>query len=284
MKLKGGWRRGRQIAGIALSCVLLTAVPASAFALENGTDTVWGSIPATAYIARAFYENGNTITVPIAYIEAIEGDGSLKEKALEAHWEAQRQSCYLYGDRSATVEVGKDAVTITRNAYYDLETEKRMRDAVEKEADRILGSILREGMSDYEKARAIYQYVSRAAAYDQDACAAIESVNWQERIGEWANAVSAYGVLIEGRSVCQGDAQAYILLARKAGLTAIMATGDMPDGSLHAWNRVWCNNRWYEVDCCYNLICSSFEDYQANVGAVYGGVGIIKSNMGEFYG
>ena len=95
---------------------------------------------------------------------------------------------------------------------------------------------------------------------------------------------SSYGALIEGKSVCQGDAQAYILLARKAGLTAIMATGDMPDGSLHAWNRVWCNNRWYEVDCCYNLICSSFEDYQANVGAVYGGVGIIKSNMGEFYG
>ena len=268
-----------------IAAAILTVPVVPAYALENETDTIWGSVPASVYITKAFYEEeSNTISVPIEYFESIDSDASIEDRAISAFWEAQRQSCYLYGDRSISVSVKDDHIVLTRNPYFSLDEELKMRDAVEEKAEQILDEILYDGMTDYQKAVAIYNYVVNAATYDWDAYDAIVSENCHDNIAIWAKSVSAYGTLIEGKSVCQGDAQAYTLLARKAGLTSMMATGTMPNGGGHAWNRVWANSQWYEVDCCFGQFCSSFDAYSANTGVVYGGVGIIESSTNDFYG
>lgn len=245
-------------------------------------ESIWGSEPASVYITREFYKGTNTIEVPMAYFTAIEGDQSVSDKAVSAFWEAQRQSCYLFGDAGVSVSVGNN-VTITRAPYFDSSTEQTMREAVNAEADRILSRIISDGMSDYQKAYAIYQFVS-GAAYDWTAYNAITGGGCYNNVDKWAKAISAYGNLIERKSVCQGDAQAFNVLARKAGLTSMTATGKMSSGGGHAWNRVWCGSQWYEVDCCFGYFCSSFRTYSASTGVIYGGVGIIEGNTEEFYG
>lgn len=279
-------KRWKQLTACVLTAAAVFTIPTvPAYALENETDTIWGSVPASVYITKAFYEDeSNSITVPMEYFESIESGESIKDRAVDAFWEAQRQSCYLYGDQSINVSVGKDSVTLTRTPYFSLEEELKMRNAVEAKAEQVLDEILYDGMTDYQKAVAIYNYVVNAATYDWDAYDAIVSENCHDNIAVWAKPVSAYGTLIEGKSVCQGDAQAYTLLARKAGLTSMMATGTMSNGGGHAWNRVWANSQWYEVDCCFGQFCSSFETYSANTGVEYGGVGIMESSIDDFYG
>ncbi len=247
-------------------------------------DSIWGSEPATVYITHEFYRGVNTVSVPMKYFDAIEGSTkSLHDQAIDAFWEAERQSCYLFGDVAVGVSVGGNSVSITRDSYFEPDEEQRMRSTVEVEADRIIANIITDGMSEYQKAYAIYQYVSQSA-YDWTAYNAITGGECNKNADKWAKATSAYGNLIERKSVCQGDAQAFNLLARKAGLTSMTATGKMKNGGGHAWNRVWCNSQWYEVDCCFGHFCPTFASYSASTGVTYGGVGIMESSASRFYG
>lgn len=246
-------------------------------------DSIWGSEPASVYITREFYKGRNTIELPMEYIDAMGGTKSAHDKAHDAFWEAQRQSCYLFGDGGVSISVGGSDVTITRFSHFSLETEQAMREAVNAEADKILERIISDGMSDYQKAYAIFQYVS-SSSYDWTAYNAITGDNCAGNIDKWATAISAYGNLIDRKSVCQGDSQAFNVLARKAGLTSMTATGKMTNGGGHAWNRVWCGSQWYEVDCCFGYFCSSFNSYSASTGITYGGVGIVESSANQFYG
>lgn len=276
------WKWKKCVVALIVAVCLLSS-GTTTYALESETDTIWGSVPASVYITREFYKDENTIEVPIQYIEEMEGDGTLEEKAKSAFWEAQRQSCYLFGDLSVSISVNNDAVALTRNSYFDLETERKMRETVEAEAERVLSRIVSDNMTDYEKAKAIYNYVCEAV-YDWDAYNAITGEDCHGQASVWAKSVGSYGNLIDRKSVCQGDAQAFSLLARKAGLTTMMATGKMSNGGGHAWNRVWCNSRWYEVDCCFEAFCATYASYTAQTGVTYGGVGIIPGSMEEFYG
>ena len=247
-------------------------------------ESIWGSEPVSVYITREFYRGANTIEVPMKYFEAIQGSTkSTYYQAIDAFWEAERQSCYLFGDVAVGVSAGGSSVTITRNSYFSLAEEQEMRNAVDAEAERILANIISEGMSDYQKAYAIYQYCCQAS-YDWTAYNAITGGDCNNNADKWAKATTAYGNLIERKSVCQGDAQAFNVLARKAGLTSMTATGKMTNGGGHAWNRVWCNSRWYEVDCCFGYFCSTFNAYSASTGVKYGGVGVMESSADRFYG
>lgn len=279
-------QRFKKLLSLLLSVSVLAAGTVPAQALEDTDDTIWGSVPASAYIAYQFYETqSNTVTVPLSYFHDIAEGRSLKDTVTAVMRESQRQSCYLFGDRGSAVSYGdNDTLVITRNSYFDLETELMMRRVVENEANRIIDSIISPHMSDYEKAVAIYNYVRLNSEYDWDAYHAIVSDDCFGNIDKWAKSVTAYGSLITGKSVCQGDAQAFNLLARKAGLISIMATGTFEnEKSGHAWNRVWANGRWYEVDACYDIFCSTFQEYQTLTGVEYGGVGIIESSRDDFY-
>ena len=72
------------------------------------------------------------------------------------------------------------------------------------------------------------------------------------------SAYNMYGALVEHTAVCEGIAQAYTYLLRKAGIEAVTITGTLYqtqtyDGSTttypHAWNMVKLGGEWYEVDC-----------------------------------
>ncbi len=70
---------------------------------------------------------------------------------------------------------------------------------------------------------------------------------------------SAYGALVDGRSVCEGYAEAFKLLCDKAGIDCILVTGlALPDENddtkeAHMWNFVRMDDgEWYAVDATWD--------------------------------
>ena len=272
---------------IALVTAFFTAltIPCTAYALESPLDTVWGSIPASAYMGAAFYKEGNSFKFPISYLEDMEEGKSYPDKVSRIYAEAYKQSAYLFiADYiSYTYSESWDYVLVNRYPVLSADKERNMMNVLENEANRIISEIIKPNMSDYDKAVTIYNYVRKAAIYDWDAYYAIIDANWQNRKSEFVMGTSAYGCLILGKSVCQGYAHAYNLLARKAGLTSIMASGTVGDNQ-HAWNRVWADGRWYEVDATYNGFYKTFAEYQADIGATgYNNNTLLESSMSNYY-
>lgn len=95
--------------------------------------------------------------------------------------------------------------------------------------------------------RAAYREVISAARYDDgisDATRA-ENLTREMRISR-----SAYGALIEGRTVCSGYAMAYKALCDYLGLECYVIAGEQ-GGESHAWNMVRIDGERYYVDCSF---------------------------------
>jgi transglutaminase/protease-like cytokinesis protein 3 len=104
-----------------------------------------------------------------------------------------------------------------------------------------LGAYLaRPEWSELEKARAIWRWITANIDYD------VGKHNYY-----------AEETLRDRRGTCQGYAELFVLLARRAGVTALEITGYgrgsgfRPGGSVkndHAWNAVRIDSRWYLLD------------------------------------
>ena len=60
---------------------------------------------------------------------------------------------------------------------------------------------------------------------------------------------NAYNALVEGTAVCQGYAEAYCILARRAGIASEVVSSNIID---HAWNLVRLGGADYYVDCTWD--------------------------------
>ena len=263
------------------ACVMCIGISNVALALENPSDTVFGTLPSSAYILNELQKGKRSIEVPSRYFEGQQG-GLTRENATASYYEAVNQSPYLFHSTSFKVTLEGDKALISRQCYYNEAQEMAMMNATEKEAERIVDSIINDYMTDLDKMKAVYNYVSNAATYDWDACAAITAPNFIERMHEWVDASSSYGCLIVGKAVCSGYAQAFNLLARKAGLTSLSVTGT--DYELnHIWNRCWADGQWYEVDSCNKILCNNADEYKQLSGMSLSGKAI-SSNGAEYMG
>ncbi len=92
------------------------------------------------------------------------------------------------------------------------------------------------GKSDYQKVKAIHDYIVNHVVYlfdDQNQC------------------YSAYGAIINGKAVCQGYASLFYRMCREAGIPARIITG-LGNGGAHAWNIVKLGDYWYNVDVTWD--------------------------------
>lgn len=102
----------------------------------------------------------------------------------------------------------------------------------------ILGSVVSEDMSDYEKELAIHDYIVTNCEYGY-------TDDNQE------NAYTTYGALIDKKAVCNGYAEAMALLLTCVDIDNDIMTGTA-DGDLHAWNRVCIDGEWYQLDATWD--------------------------------
>lgn len=117
-------------------------------------------------------------------------------------------------------------------AYTMSEGEK---EAYQSSIDEIVSSTylsrISEEMTDYEKALTMFE-------------ALIENVSYQKGAEQNQNIISSF---VYGQTVCQGYASAYQYLMQLLGIPSFIVTGTA-SGSSHAWNMIFLDGNWYNVD------------------------------------
>ena len=152
---------------------------------------------------------------------------------------------------------------LTKSLLYGLEVE-----ALAK-AQSIVKEIIKPGMSEFEKEKAIYDYLVQLGAYDHNSLN--EAMGWPLNpnlppAGEHPG--DAYGALVEGLAVCEGWSRAYHLMFTLAGLEAEVQEGVHGD-ILHAWVSVKVDGDWYQVETTHKASKGSNSFYHSTFNFTY---------------
>ena len=151
---------------------------------------------------------------------------------------------YYLSTVSSIGAVGKQAEAIHVNYQYTPEeaAEKRKQDAEEQAAvDSAIASCVTDGMSDYEIAKALHDYLALNNEYDMRYYSgSMPYVSY-----------TAYGALVNRTSVCAGYALAYERLMDQVGIPCEYVTG-MTTNGYHAWNIIQIDGEWYHVDVTWD--------------------------------
>jgi transglutaminase-like putative cysteine protease len=135
------------------------------------------------------------------------------------------------------------SVTIQPNYYTTVDEESQVTERVE--------SILKEmnfsaRTSDYEKIKAIYDYVCTHVSYDY-----VHANN-----SNYHRDSTAYAALIRGRASCQGYAVTIYRLLKEVGIETAVVTGtginEQGEEEFHAWNKVELNGEYYNLDATWD--------------------------------
>lgn len=139
---------------------------------------------------------------------------------------------YWYGEYS-----GSYIISYTVGYSTNAEQEAQLTEAVNS----ALSGLNLEGKTTYEKIRSIYDYICDNVNYDY------------EGLNDDGNTIkyTAYGALINGKSVCQGYAVLFYRMCMDAGIPARVIRG-YGNGGAHAWNIVEINGYYYNVDVTWD--------------------------------
>lgn len=105
---------------------------------------------------------------------------------------------------------------------------------VKKRVKSALGQILKPGMNDHQKEKAIHDWIVTRLAYDT-------------RLVSY----SAYDGIVNGKTVCQGYALLTYEMMRQAGIPVKIVEGTSR-GIAHTWNLVQLDGKWYHVDTTWD--------------------------------
>ncbi|MBE1556628.1 DUF5050 domain-containing protein [Sporosarcina limicola] len=114
--------------------------------------------------------------------------------------------------------------------------------ALSKEMNKVLAIVNKSGSTDFDKVKAIHDYIVLNVAYDYD--------NLLNNTVP-ADSYTAYGALIKGVAVCEGYTKAAQLLMDRLGIENYYVEGS-GNGGLHAWNLVKLNGHYYSMDITWD--------------------------------
>lgn len=160
-----------------------------------------------------------------------------------------QDSPYLnYMESFEIKERGGSSVIIEINFNYKF-TQQEVRTmiaAVEEKSLEIIQKVIKPGMTDLQKERALHDYIVLNTSYDY--------ANYQSNTIP-RESYTAYGVLIQEVGVCQGYASAMQKLLTMAGIEARMVTGtgiSKNGPEPHGWNKVKIDGQWYHLDATWD--------------------------------
>ncbi|MGM9943591.1 MAG: transglutaminase domain-containing protein, partial [Lysinibacillus sp.] len=125
---------------------------------------------------------------------------------------------------------------VTINFTMDYHTTAEQEAFVNREVKRISGELFTSAMSDFDKVKAVNDYIVLNTTYSTQTTASPHA---------------AYAILKEGKGVCQAYALLAYRLLKEAGIDAYYVTGYVEDVG-HAWNLVKVNGEWYHLDTTWN--------------------------------
>lgn len=143
---------------------------------------------------------------------------------------------------------GKGWIMTVEFEYRKDATEiKRQKEATIKKAKEVVSSVIKPGMTDFEKELALHDYIVKTADYN------VENYNNKATTLEDH---TAYGVLVDRIGVCESYAKAMNLLLKEVGIDCKYVTGfskhNGVKGGGHAWNMVKLDGEWYNLDATWN--------------------------------
>lgn len=138
---------------------------------------------------------------------------------------------------NAKVGLDKEDTQIYYKQGSSSQTEKEI-----KLAKEIIKKIIKNGMSDFDKVKAINDYMIQNVTYDME--------NYINKTIPAAS-YTGLGAMEKKVAVCAGYAKMFRTLAIVAGLEVTYVTGDVPSG-YHAWNQVKVDGKWYNIDVTWN--------------------------------
>lgn len=163
---------------------------------------------------------------------------------------------------------------------YTAEEIQTRQEEILAEAESIIKSIIKPGMTDAEKRRAIYDYLEANTTYDDAACEDAMNNNFQGMNKDYRDSFSTYGILVKKTGVCQSYAYAFDYLCELAGVNCIIVTGDMMGYLPHAWNKVEVNGEWLVIDVTNNEKSMGVEDFMyENPDAIAYALGYVEDDL-----
>lgn len=172
---------------------------------------------------------------------------------------------YIDGYTLTSQQLGDKLLSLTFSGEYTKtpEEEKKCLESIEAYEEACFAGLY-DGMSDYEKAKHIYEYVIGHTEYETDA---LDSQN-------------ICSVFLNGKSVCKGYAYAMQYLLQKQKIPAYLVEGSAR-GTGHAWLVVKLSGEWYHMDPTWSD-ASYFDTDQeeaGNSGILYGYFGITTEEI-----
>lgn len=149
---------------------------------------------------------------------------------------------YTYGGWSASWSYYDDgeyyyiSVDFDIKYYTTASQEARMDTAVKN----LLAELDLDGLTDYQKVYAIYDYITETVRYDY------ANLNDDSHLLKY----TGYAALVNKTAVCQGYANLFYRLALEADVDARIISGD--GGGPHAWNIVALDGMYYNLDSTWD--------------------------------
>ncbi len=200
------------------------------------------------------YDGSGTFSVPWDDIWAIASAHGTDPKG--GDYISHQGTGYSASTSSAFVQNGNVYCVITYQVKLFTTAEQEAE--VDAEIDRVLGSIITDGMDDYQKVNAIYDYMCANITYDY---ANLNDSSYMLKH-------SAYAALINKTAVCQGYALLFYRMALEVGMDARYISG-IGNGSPHGWNIVELEDLYYNLDSTWDAGRSTY-DYFLRSNANFG--------------
>lgn len=143
------------------------------------------------------------------------------------------------GQAVSSPETGMYYITLTYTYTYYTNYEQEQ--TVDQRVSEVLDELDVYAGTDYEKLEAIYSFICGNTAYDYD------NLNNPDYKLQY----TAYGALVDKKSVCQGYALLFYRLALELGVDSRMISGE-GGGEPHGWNIAEIGGLYYNVDSTWD--------------------------------
>ena len=210
---------------------------------------------AVAYLREQMKQRVETIIVKVVTDQKAGMPNKIMDAAM-AHTGNPKEGDYLrwqYGGYSYTYWPdsylgGNYYMTITYTmTYYTTAAQEAELDSAIASVKSSLG-LNKASMSDYQKIKAIYDYLTKNITYDY------EHLN----DNGYKLKHTAYAAMINKTSVCQGYAVLFYRMTLECGIDARYVSGT-GNGGAHGWNIVKLGNCYYNVDATWDAV---YKDYR----------------------
>lgn len=131
---------------------------------------------------------------------------------------------------------GTDVTITIKNSYYESAEEMKY---VNQKVKSVLTQIIKPGMNDHEKVKAVHDYLVLNLAYDTQ-----------------LKNNSPYPALTEGKTACNGYAMLAYKMLKELGMDVRLISGIASSHAYkaqnHAWNMVKLDGNWYHLDSTWD--------------------------------